>query len=60
MYSFKEPIPANYPLLKLKNVTLTSHLAGYCSDIFEITTAITVNEIETFCETGEWINAVNK
>lgn len=56
----QEPIPADYPLLKLKNVTLTSHLAGYCSDIFEITTAITINEIETFCETGEWINAVNK
>lgn len=56
----QEPLPEDYPLFKLKNVTMTPHLAGYCSDIFEITTAITVNEIETFCETGEWINVVNK
>ena len=56
----QEPLPADYPLFKLRNVTLTPHLAGYCSDIFEITTAITVHEIETFCEKGEWINVVNK
>lgn len=56
----QEPLPADYPLFKMKNVTLTPHFAGYCSDIFEITTGITLHAIETYLKTGEWINVVNK
>ena len=56
----QEPLPADYPLFKLRNVTITPHFAGYCSDIYEITSAITMNEIETYCEKGEWINVLNK
>lgn len=32
-----EPLPEDYPLLKLDNVTLTAHIAGTSSDIFSIT-----------------------
>lgn len=30
---WKEPIPANHPLLKMKNVTLTPHIAGLTTDV---------------------------
>jgi D-3-phosphoglycerate dehydrogenase len=30
---WKEPIPANHPLLKMRNVTLTPHMAGLTTDV---------------------------
>ena len=30
---WKEPIPSNHPLLKMKNVTLTPHIAGLTTDV---------------------------
>jgi len=30
---WKEPIPANHPLLNMKNVTLTPHMAGLTTDV---------------------------
>lgn len=54
-----EPLPENYPLLEMNNVTITPHLAGYCSDIFEITTGITLDALEHYFQTGEWKNTVN-
>ncbi len=55
-----EPLPEDYPLFKFKNVTITPHLAGFCSDIFEITTGITMNALRNYLEKGEWIHVVNK
>ncbi len=55
-----EPLPEDYPLFHMKNVTITPHLAGYCSDIFEITTGIVLDALEHYLTTGEWKNVVNK
>lgn len=40
-----EPIPANHPLLKLENVTLTPHLAGASSDVPLRQSEMVVNDI---------------
>jgi len=55
----QEPLPADYPLFNLPNVTLSNHRAGFCSDIFDITSKITIDEIRHYCETGELIHTVN-
>lgn len=56
----QEPLLLDNPLLKLDNVTITNHLAGHCTDIFEMTADIMLRAIECYFETGEWINVVNK
>lgn len=55
----EEPLPKGHPLLSLDNVTLTPHLAGSCSDIFQVTVDIMAKDLRSFFETGEWINVVN-
>lgn len=56
----EEPLPDDSPLYSIPNVTVTPHLAGYCSDIFDITADITINELKHYFETGELINVLNK
>lgn len=56
----QEPLTADNPLLKLDNVTLTSHLAGSCSDIFDMTFDIMAKTVDRYFETGEWEHIVNK
>lgn len=56
----QEPLPEDHPFLSLDNVTVTNHLAGHCSDIFEMTMDIMSGTLEHYFETGEWVNVVNK
>ncbi len=56
----QEPLEDDNPLLSLENVTITNHLAGHCSNIFEMTMDIMIGALEHYFETGEWINVVNK
>lgn len=56
----QEPLPEDHPLLSMDNVTITNHLAGHCSDIFEMTMDIMLGTLEHYFETGEWRNVVNK
>lgn len=56
----QEPLPESHPLLKMENVTVTNHLAGHCSNIFEMTMDIMLATLEHYFETGEWVNVVNK
>ena len=55
-----EPLPEDYPLFHMRNVTITPHLAGYCSDMFQLTVSITLGELEHYFKNGEWINVVNR
>ena len=54
----EEPLPADSPLLKLNNVTLTPHLAGTSTDLMDLTLDVVVNCITNFLETGKWTNVV--
>lgn len=56
----QEPLAENNPLLSLDNVTITNHLAGHCSDIFQMTMDIMLGTLKHYFETGEWKNVVNK
>lgn len=56
----QEPLSPDARLLKLENVTVTPHLAGYCSDIFQITSDITKEAIHHFFQTGEWLHIINR
>lgn len=42
---WKEPIPANHPLLKMRNVTLTPHMAGLTVDVDRWSGEIMGNEV---------------
>ena len=55
----QEPIPSDHPYYSLDNVTLTPHLAGTCSNVFEITFDIMEEAVRHYLETGEWIHVVN-
>ena len=55
-----EPLPEDHPFRKLDNVTVTSHLAGTCSDVFDITFDIMKQALTKYFETGEWVNVVNR
>lgn len=41
-----EPIPADHPLLKMDNVTLTPHLAGATKDTFRMTPYLLLRELQ--------------
>ena len=56
----QEPLPEDHPLLTLDNVTITNHLAGHCSNIFDMTMDIMLGTLEHYFETGEWKNVVNR
>lgn len=56
----QEPLPEDHPFLTLDNVTVTPHLAGSCSDIFEMTVDIMAGAFRHYFATGEWINVVGK
>jgi len=45
----KEPLPFNSPLLKLPNITLTSHLAGTTWDALLNSPRMLVKDVERFC-----------
>ena len=46
----EEPIPADHPILKLDNATLTPHRAGNCSNLASLSLAIAVTEVENYFE----------
>ena len=54
-----EPLPADSPLLKLDNVTLTPHLAGTCTDLMDLTLDVVMKCLNHYFATGEWTNVVN-
>ena len=56
----QEPLPEGHPFFTLENVTLTSHLAGTCSNIFEMTFDIMAATLTRYFETGEWEHVVNR
>ncbi len=56
----QEPLPDDSPLLSLDNVTLTAHIAGWCSDASELSKDIMLHALEHYFITGEWINCVNR
>lgn len=56
----QEPLPSDHPLLSMDNVTITNHLAGHCSDVYEMTFDIMLGALEHYFETGEWVNVVNR
>jgi D-3-phosphoglycerate dehydrogenase len=56
----EEPLPANSPLIGMDNVTITPHLAGTCSNLFEITFDMVATALKKYFTDGEWINVVNK
>jgi len=45
---WKEPIPANHPLLKMRNVTLTPHMAGLTVDVDRWSGEIMGNEVMAY------------
>ncbi len=45
-----EPIPADHPLLKMDNVTLTPHLAGATKDTFRMTPYLLLRELQRVVE----------
>jgi D-3-phosphoglycerate dehydrogenase len=55
----QEPLPPDHPLLKLDNVTITSHIAGACTDTLKISCSLMEDIIRHYFKTGEWKNAVN-
>jgi len=54
-----EPLPADYPFLKLDNVTLTSHLAGTTVDALRRSPYLLCEEIRQFLGTGHSSEVVN-
>ena len=54
---WKEPIPANHPLLKMKNVTLTPHMAGLTSDVDNWSGAMMAEEVLSYLkgEKGKYL-----
>ena len=54
----QEPLPLAHPFYQMDNVTITPHLAGTCSNVFEITFGIMEEAIRHYLETGEWIHVV--
>lgn len=47
---WQEPIPANHPLLKMKNVTLTPHMAGLTVDVDNWSGKIIGDEVIAFLQ----------
>lgn len=55
-----EPIDATSPYVGLDNVTLTPHLAGYCSDSFNLAFDIMSECLRDYFKTGTWTNVVRR
>lgn len=56
----QEPLPENHPFFTLETVTLTPHLAGTCSDIFDMTFDIMKTSLDGYFKTGKWDHVVNQ
>ena len=54
-----EPLPKNSPLLKLDNVTLTSHLAGVTQDTYRLSMELLYRNLADFLQEGREDNLVN-
>jgi D-3-phosphoglycerate dehydrogenase len=54
-----EPLPQNSPLLKLDNITLTSHLAGVTQDTYRLSMELLYRNIADFLENGQQDNLIN-
>lgn len=55
----EEPLPADHPLRKLKNVTLSAHLAGTDIGTFSGSIKIVADNLEQYFSGGELKNVVN-
>ena len=56
----EEPLPANSPLIGMENVTITPHLAGSCSNLWDLTIDIMENTMRSYAASGEWTCVVNR
>ena len=54
-----EPLPADSPLLKLDNITLTSHLAGVTQDTYRLSMELLYQNLADFLANGRQDNLVN-
>ncbi len=54
-----EPLPPGSPLLKLDNITLTSHLAGVTQDTYRLSMELLYKNLADFLEDGRQDNLVN-
>ena len=54
----EEPLPSDSPFIGLDNVTITPHLAGDCSNIFDITFEIVADCLKKYFDESVWINVV--
>ena len=54
-----EPLPQDSPLLKLDNITLTSHLAGVTQDTYRLSMELLYKNLADFLEDGRQDNLVN-
>ena len=54
-----EPLPENSPLLRLDNVTLTSHLAGVTQDTYRLSMELLYRNLADFLQEGRQDNLVN-
>jgi D-3-phosphoglycerate dehydrogenase len=55
----QEPLSSDNPYIGLDNVTLTSHMAGDCSNIFDITFEIVGDCLKKYFTEGVWSNVFN-
>jgi len=55
-----EPLPADHPLWKMKNVILTPHVAGYSPRIAERHLALLLDNVSRFARSQPLRNIVNK
>lgn len=55
----EEPLPVDHPLRKLKNVTLSAHLAGTDIGTFSGSIKIVADNLEQYFSGGELKNVVN-
>jgi len=54
-----EPLPQDSPLLKLDNLTLTSHLAGVTQDTYRLSMELLYQNLADFLQNGRQDNLVN-
>ena len=54
-----EPLPPSSPMLKLDNITLTSHLAGVTQDTYRLSMELLYKNLADFLEDGRQDNLVN-
>ena len=47
---WQEPIPANHPLLKMRNVLLTPHMAGLTTDVDNWSGSIIAEDVLAYLE----------